>query len=54
MHDSKIMNEIDSAQVRKLNIKTILIIIFSLTGLAAIIITLTILLSNTETNGGGG
>ena len=43
------MSEIDSAPIRKLNIKAILIIIFSLTGLAVIIITLMIVFSNSET-----
>ncbi|MFX0000982.1 MAG: hypothetical protein ACFE9Q_12340 [Candidatus Hodarchaeota archaeon] len=48
------MSEIDSHPIRKVSIKTILIIIFSVTGLAAIIITLAILFSNSGTNGGGG
>ena len=48
------MSEIKSSPIRKLDLKTVLIIIFSLIGLAVIIITITILFSNSETNGGGG
>ncbi|MFX1570865.1 MAG: hypothetical protein ACFFCV_21205 [Promethearchaeota archaeon] len=48
------MSEIERSPLRKINLKTVLIIIFSLMGLIAIVITITILFSNSETNGGGG
>jgi hypothetical protein len=48
------MSEAELNQLRKRNIKKILITIFTVTGLAAIITIITILIMNIASDGGGG
>ena len=48
------MNEVASEQTRRVDIKKLLIIIFSLVGLAAIITIIVLVLSNIGIIGGGG